>query len=63
MKNDIKNMTEKEFENFVKNSIITSYCRTYGIDKWNTLSNNQKDAVLHIALNDLTKIFGIKEEN
>lgn len=44
------------FENTLKDSIITAYITVYGEEKWNALSNEEKDIVLHIVLNDFAKV-------
>lgn len=48
-------MTQKEFENMLKDEIVKAYIGTYGVANWNSLSNEEKDMVLHIVVNDLAK--------
>lgn len=45
----------KQFEEMIRESIIEAYIATYGEDKWNGLTDQQKDEVLHIVLNDFAK--------
>ena len=46
----------KNFEQIVKDAIIKSYVSVMGKEKWNSLTNDEKDMVLHIALNDLARM-------
>lgn len=48
-KEDIK-MTNKDFESLMKKSIIESYIKVMGVEKWNSLTNEQKDSLLHIMV-------------
>ena len=43
------------FEQFMKDAIIESYVSVMGLDKWESLTDNEKNAVLHIVLNDFAK--------
>lgn len=43
------------FEQFMKDAIIKSYVSVMGLDKWESLTDNEKNAVLHIVLNDSAK--------
>ena len=47
-------MTEKQFEEFIKKAIIESYIEVMGVDKWLSLTDEQKYKVLHTLLVDLT---------
>lgn len=38
----------KNFEETMRNAIINSYIKVYGVEKWNGLTNEEKDMVLHI---------------
>ena len=43
-------MTNKDFESLMKKSIIESYIKVMGIEKWNSLTDDQKDSLLHIMV-------------
>ena len=43
-------MTNKQFEELMKNAIVESYIKVMGIEKWNSLTNNEKDSLLHIMV-------------
>lgn len=49
----------KNFEEIMKNAIVKSYINVYGAEKWDGLSNEEKDMVLHIVLNDFAKAVGV----
>lgn len=48
-------MTDRQFENIMKESIIKAYKSVYGAAKWEALSPAEKDTVLHVMLNDFAK--------
>lgn len=48
-------MKYSEFENLLKDKIIEAYVTVYGEEKWNGLTNKEKDEVLHIAVESLAK--------
>jgi len=39
--------------------MIEAYIKVYGAEKWNSMTKNQKDEVLHIILNDMAMAMGI----
>lgn len=43
-------------EKIMRDAIIKAYITVYGIEKWNSLTDDQKDSVLHIVLNDFAKL-------
>lgn len=49
----------KNFEETMRNAIINSYIKVYGVEKWKGLTNEEKDMVLHIMLNDFAKAVGV----
>lgn len=49
----------KNFEETMRNAIINSYIKVYCVEKWNGLTNEEKDMVLHIMLNDFAKAVGV----
>lgn len=49
----------KNFEETMRNAIVNSYIKVYGAEKWNGLTNKEKDMVLHIVLNDFAKAVGV----
>lgn len=44
-----------KFEEIMKESIIKAYIEVMGEVKWNSLTNEEKDNVLHLVLNDFAK--------
>lgn len=40
------------FEEIMKDSIISAYIEVMGEVKWNSLTNEEKNNVLHLVLND-----------
>ncbi len=48
-------MTNNEFENVMKNAIVESYIKVMGIEKWNSLTDEDKDNLLHIMINGFAK--------
>lgn len=42
-------------EEMMAKAIREAYIEVYGVEKWNGLKNNEKDAVLHIVLNGFAK--------
>lgn len=44
-----------DFEQFMKDAIVEAYVSVMGIDKWESLTNEEKNNVLHIVLNDFAK--------
>lgn len=48
-------MTNNEFENVMKNAIVESYIKVMGTEKWNSLTNEDKDNLLHIMINGFAK--------
>lgn len=48
-------MTNKQFEEFMKTAIIESYIKVMGAEKWNGLTETEKDSLLHIMLNGFAK--------
>lgn len=47
------------FELRLKEMMIESYILVYGEEKWNSLTNDEKDMVLHLLLKDLCKRAGV----
>ena len=45
----------RQFENEMREMIIKAYIKVYGESKWNSLTNEQKDMVLHLIVNDIAK--------
>jgi hypothetical protein len=52
-------MKMKNFEETMRNSIVNAYIKVYGIEKWNGLTNEEKDMVLHIVINDFARYVGV----
>lgn len=50
----------KQFENMMRDAIIEAYVSVMGFEKWNSLTNEEKDQVLHIMLNDFAKALDVK---
>lgn len=48
--------TEKLF----LDSIIKAYVSVMGVEKWDSLTNAEKDMVLHIMIRDMAKENGIR---
>lgn len=48
-------MTNKQFEEFIKSAIIESYIKVMGAEKWNSLTDTEKDSLLHIMVNGFAK--------
>ena len=44
-----------KFEELLKDMMVESYIKVYGEEKWNNLTNEQKDMVLHLLLKDVIK--------
>ena len=47
------------FEEKLKDMMIESYSKVLGEEKWNSLSKEEKDQVLHLLLEGLCKKVGI----
>jgi len=52
---EAEEMSEKQFEDFMRDSIIKAYKSVMGAEKWESLTNAEKDQVLHIMLNDFAR--------
>lgn len=50
-------MKFNEFENLLREKIIEAYKTVYGEEKWNGLTDDDKDEVLHIAVESLAQRF------
>lgn len=48
-------MTGKQFEDFMRDSMIQAYKSVMGAAKWDSLTNAERDQVLHIMLNDFAR--------
>lgn len=48
-------MTNREFEELMKRSIIDSYIKVMGVEKWNSLTNEEKNSLLHIMVNGFAR--------
>ena len=48
-------MTNKQFEETMKDAIIKSYMSVMGEAKWNSLTNTEKDSLLHIMISGFAK--------
>lgn len=48
-------MTNKQFENRFKDMIIEAYVKVMGEEKWESLTNEEKDALLHIMVKGVVK--------
>lgn len=48
-------MTNKQFEEFFKDAIVKSYIMVMGKEKWDSLTNEDKDNLLHIMVNGFAK--------
>ena len=48
-------MTNRQFEETMKTAIIESYVSVMGEAKWNSLTNAEKDALLHIMVTGFAK--------
>lgn len=46
-------------ERFFADAIVKAYIEVMGAEKWNSLTNKEKDMVLHIVINDMAKAHGI----
>lgn len=49
----------KQFEETIKNAIVTSYIKVMGVEKWNGLTDDEKNMVLHLVLNGFAKSVGL----
>lgn len=45
----------KNFEEMMANAIKEAYITTYGSAKWEALTDEEKNMVLHLVLNDFAK--------
>lgn len=52
-------MKYEEFENLLKETIISSYIKVMGIKKWDSLTDEQKNEVLHACLIGFAKGLGL----
>ena len=52
-------MKKAEFENMMRDSIVNAYIKVMGVEKWNGLTNEEKDAVLHLVLVGFAKGMGV----
>ena len=41
-------MTNREFEEKMKTTMIDTYIKVMGAEKWNRLTDKEKDSLLHI---------------
>ncbi len=48
-------MTNRQFEETMKDAIIKSYVSVMGEAKWNSLTNTEKDSLMHIMINGFAK--------
>lgn len=48
-------MTNNDFEEMMKNAIVECYIKVMGVEKWNSLTNEDKDNLLHIMVNGFAK--------
>lgn len=48
-------MKNNDFEEMMKNAIVESYIKVMGVEKWNSLTNEDKDNLLHIMVNGFAK--------
>lgn len=48
-------MTNRQFEETMKAAIIKSYVSVMGEEKWNSLTNTEKDNLLHIMVKGFVK--------
>lgn len=47
-------------EKLFRDSIIKAYVSVMGVEKWDNLTNAEKDMVLHIMVRDMAKANGIR---
>lgn len=43
-------MTDRQFEETMKDAMISSYIKVMGSEKWNSLTNDEKNSLLHIMV-------------
>lgn len=43
-------MTDIQFEETMKDAMISSYIKVMGSEKWNSLTNDEKNSLLHIMV-------------
>ncbi len=48
-------MTNKEFEEMMKRNMIGAYIKVMGKEKWESFTNEEKDALLHIMVKGFVK--------
>ena len=55
----LKGQTMTNAEKLFRDSIIKAYVSVMGAEKWDNLTNAEKDMVLHIMVRDIAKANGI----
>ena len=55
-----KGQTMTTTEKLFRDSIIKAYVSVMGAEKWDSLTNVEKDMVLHIMVRDMAKANGIR---
>ena len=48
-------MTDRQFQEMMHEAIIESYIKVMGIEKWNSLTNEDKDNLIHIMVKGLAE--------
>ena len=48
-------MKNNGFEEMMKDAIVESYIKVMGIKKWDSLTNEDKDNLLHIMVNGFAR--------
>lgn len=48
-------MSNKAFEEKMKDTMVSTYIKVMGVEKWNSLTNEEKNSLLHIMTQAVVK--------